>query len=151
MWRASHNHSCVDCGTVRLNDTLKPRLHDTTGCQTGCTNGFDNRFDNRVERTAVRSTGCQTVFDKPVWQTRFDNPVERTTVHSTWLSNWVVQPVWQPVVSCKWGFRFTDCNVAPALQAVLLWWYASVRRTGAFSCCMQFFFKFNFRHAVSVL
>jgi len=40
---------------------LKPRLHDTTGCQTGCTIRFDNRFDNRVERTAtVRSTGCQT-------------------------------------------------------------------------------------------
>jgi len=38
----------------------------------------------RVERTAVRSTGCQTMFVKPVWQTRFDNRVERlATVRST--------------------------------------------------------------------
>ena len=29
---------------------LKPRLHDTTGCQTRLTTGFDNRFDKRLYR-----------------------------------------------------------------------------------------------------
>ena len=42
---------------------------------------WQTRFDNRVEGTAVRSTACQIVFVKPVWQ-----------------------PVWQQVVSCKRGF-----------------------------------------------
>ena len=39
--------------------SLKPRLHDTTGCQLNrLSNGFDNRFDNRVEE--VVKPGCTT-------------------------------------------------------------------------------------------
>ena len=56
---------------------LKPRLHDTTGCQTGCQtveclytrynrlsyrcdNRFDNRIDNRLYRVYKHLPGCQT-------------------------------------------------------------------------------------------
>ena len=71
--------------------TLKPRLHDTTGCQTGLTTGLTtvlneqlfvstgcqtalyNRFDNHVEQTAtVRSTSCQTLLNE---QPLFVQPV----------------------------------------------------------------------------
>ena len=39
-------------------------------------NGFDNRFNNRVERTAVRSTGCQTGLSNR-FDNRFDNRLYR--------------------------------------------------------------------------
>jgi len=53
---------------------LKPRLHDTTCCQTGgkCLYTryyrLSNPFDNRLYRVYKHSTGCQTVFVKPVVQ-----------------------------------------------------------------------------------
>jgi len=55
---------------------LKPRLHDTTGCQTrcqtdlttgcivytaGCQTGLYNRFDNRLNEQLLVQHGCQTV------------------------------------------------------------------------------------------
>ena len=40
--------------------TVKPRLHDTTGCQTGLYNRFDNGFDNRLYRVYKHLPGCQT-------------------------------------------------------------------------------------------
>jgi len=81
--------------------SLKPRLHDTTGCQTGVKQPVvkGNRFDNRVERTAVRSTGCQTGlynrFDNRLYCVYKDLPGCQT--------DW--QPVWQQVVSRKRGLR----------------------------------------------
>jgi len=100
--------------------TLKPRLHDTTGCQTGCTtgcqwqpavsckqtsnrlssrlsNGFDNRFDNRVEWTTVRSTGCQTGL-----YNRLDNRMY--TRYSRFVKA-VVKRVWQPVECLYTGYN----------------------------------------------
>jgi len=102
------------------NSWLKPRLHDTTGCQTrcqsGCTTRFDNwlneqlfvqhgcqtrygfdiRFDNRLYRVYKHSTGCKTVFIKPVIQpgltTGWTNSCSLNTVVKP-----VVKPVWQPV------------------------------------------------------
>ena len=74
--------------------------------------------------TNICSTGCQTVFVKPVWQTRFDNRLSGLTtgcIHDTavcqtgcqtglttgWMFVYTIQPVvkpdWQPVVSCKRG------------------------------------------------
>jgi len=39
------------CTTVREikleNQSVKPRLHDTTGCQTGCTTRFHNRLNEQ--------------------------------------------------------------------------------------------------------
>jgi len=52
---------------ARLNE----QLFVQHGCQTGCqtrSNPFDNRFDNRLYRVYKHSTGCQTVFVKPVVQ-----------------------------------------------------------------------------------
>jgi len=68
-----------------VHATLKPRLHDTTGCQTGC-----QTWQPCWTNSTVRSTGCQTVFVKPVWQ-----PV-----------------VWQQVVSCKRDFYGDRCFAA---------------------------------------
>jgi len=77
----------------RVNGVLKPRLHDTTGCQIGFdTVGFDNRFDNRVERTAVRSTGCQTGL-----YNRFDNGFDNRLYRVYTNIYPVVKPVGQPV------------------------------------------------------
>jgi len=43
-------------------------------------NGFDNWFDNRVERTAVRSTGCQTgLYNR--FDNEFDNRLYRVYKH----------------------------------------------------------------------
>jgi len=36
---------------VKLAGFVKPRLHDTAGCQTGCQTSLSNKFDNRVEQT----------------------------------------------------------------------------------------------------
>ena len=46
--------------------TLKPRLHDTTGCQTRCQTGCTTRFDNRLNEKLFVQHGCQTVLVKPV-------------------------------------------------------------------------------------
>ena len=101
--------------------TLKPRLHDTTGCQTGLTTGLTtvlneqlfvstgcqtalyNRFDNHVEQTAtVRSTSCQTHFDNRVEQTNcsFVQHGCQTLLNEQplFVQPVVVQPVWQPAV-----------------------------------------------------
>jgi len=47
---------------------LKPRLHDTTGCQTGLTTGLTTVLN---ETATVRSTGCQT--GQTGLYNRFDN------------------------------------------------------------------------------
>ena len=120
-------------GKVSVRTSVKPRLHDTTGCQTRCQTGWQlvvsciqtkwlyrvySRFSNRlynpvwqpVERTvAVRSTRLQ-----PVWQLvlKRDNPFDNRLT-TGWMSVYtiqpvikpVVQPVSQPVVSCKRGLR----------------------------------------------
>jgi len=56
----------------RFDNRVNVCIHDTTSCQTrcqtGCTTRFDNRFDNRLYRVYKHSTGCQTVFVKPVVQ-----------------------------------------------------------------------------------
>jgi len=77
--------------------TVKPRLHDTTGCQTGCQTGLTTGWTTCWTNSTVRSTGCQngctTRFDN-----RFDNRVERTAVHSSgcqtgWMFVYTIQPV----------------------------------------------------------
>jgi len=44
---------CTQVGYTKPSVSLKPRLHDTTGCQTGCQTG-------RLYRVYKHSTGCQT-------------------------------------------------------------------------------------------
>jgi len=39
---------------------VKPRLHDTTGCQTRCQYGCTTRFDNRLDVCLHVTAGCQT-------------------------------------------------------------------------------------------
>ena len=56
-----------------------------------------NWHDNCVERTAVRSTSCQTAL-----YNRCDN-----RLYTLYTIQTVVKPVWQQVVSCKWGFRLS--------------------------------------------
>jgi len=84
---------------IELQRTLKPRLHDTTGCQNRvCQTGFTTRFDNRVERTALFvqhgcKTGLYNRFDNRLYtrysrlSNRFDNQLYRVYKHFTRLSN----------------------------------------------------------------
>jgi len=50
-----------------MTTTLKPRLHDTTGCQTGCQTGLRAGLTTVLNNSTVRSTGCQ-----PALYNRFD-------------------------------------------------------------------------------
>jgi len=60
-----------------FTDYVKPRLHDTTGCQTGCRTRFDNRFDNQLnEQWLFVQHGCQT----------------------GWMLVYTIQPAVKPVV-----------------------------------------------------
>ena len=128
-WRQCAIYVSVSWELAARPTFVKPRLHDTTGCQTflrllktvwqpavSCkqtsnrlssrlSNGFDSRFDNRVERTAVRSTAV------------------RSTGCQTGLYNW------QPVVSCTQTYtrlwnrsdnRFDNrlCRVNGALECI---------------------------------
>ena len=84
---------------------IKPRLHDTAGCQTGCTTGL--------------TTGLTTVLNEQL----FVQPVVKpgcTTGLTTGLTTGCIvytniypvakpvwQPVWQQVVSCKRGLTVT--------------------------------------------
>jgi len=52
--------------------TVKPRLHDTTGCQTGLTTGLTNGF-------IVYTAGCQTV-SQPGLITAWTNSCSFNTV-----------------------------------------------------------------------
>jgi len=62
-------------------------------------NGFDNRFDNRVERTAVRSTGCQT---------ELYNWFDKHSLTTGWMFVYTIQPVVKPVV--KWVCDLQHCR-----------------------------------------
>jgi len=64
---------------------VKPRLHDTTGCQ-----AVVQPFDNRLYRVNKHQTGLTTG-----WMFVYTiQPV----VKQVWQPIW--QPVWQPIVSC---------------------------------------------------
>jgi len=80
--------SCSEVLVGSMASYLKPRLHDTTGCQTGLYNRFDNRLYTRYSRLSNRLSNG---FD------------------SRWMFVYtiqpVVKPVWQPVVSCIQTFN----------------------------------------------
>jgi len=132
--------------------SIKPRLHDTTGCQTclttglknscivytaGCQSGCTTRFDNRLNEQLFVQHGCQTG-----WQTRLTTgcivytniqpvvklvwqPVGCLFTRYSRLSNvnLVVQPVWQPVVLCKRGLTITGLvSCDICLQALKVPW-----------------------------
>ena len=97
---------------------LKPRLHDTTGCQTGCqtvlTTGLTTVLNEQplfvqpvvmpgcttglttgcIHDTAVCQTGCQTGLTTGWMFVYTIQPI----VKPVWQRVW--QRVWQPVVSC---------------------------------------------------
>jgi len=149
-WRRSNSVKTLTANII-VQEILKPRLHDTTGC----------RFDNRVKRTAVRSTGCQTGlynrFDKHSLTTGWMfvytiQPVVKPVVKRVWqpcwtnsfsfnrLSNRVVQLVWQPVVSCKRGLRHnaTDQQADSDVQFPRRWDRASrCRRSDTRQTCVS--------------
>ena len=112
---------------IIVQEILKPRLYDTTGCQTGCTTGcimytniqsvvklvvkrvwqirFDNRLNVCIHDTAGCQTGCQT-----------DLTTGLTTVLNEQL---FVQPVVKP--GCTTGLT-TGCivytNIYPFVKPV---------------------------------
>ena len=109
--------------------TLKPCLHDTTGCQTGLTTVLNeqlfvqpvvkpcltNRFDKHSLTTVLNEQLNEQLFVQLVVK------LGCTTGLATGLTTGcivytniypVVKPLWQQVVSCKWGLknrRMTDC------------------------------------------
>jgi len=57
---------------------VKPRLHDTTGCQTGCITRFDNRLNEQwlfVQHGC--HTGCQTDCATGLTTNAWDPPARR--------------------------------------------------------------------------
>jgi len=78
--------------------SVKPRLHDTAGCQTGCTTGLTTGC---IHDTAVCQTGCQTGLTT-CWMFVYTiQPV----VKPVWQPVW--QRVWQPVVGLSCIQTFT--------------------------------------------
>jgi len=69
---------------------VKPRLHDTTGCQSGCQTGLTDQ----LYRVYKHLPGCQTGLT--------------TNLTTGWMFVYTIQPVLKPVVqpavSCKRGF-----------------------------------------------
>ena len=53
--------------------TLKPRLHDTTGCHTGCQTGLTAGLTTVLNEQYCSFNRLSTRGVQPVWQTRFDN------------------------------------------------------------------------------
>jgi len=119
---------------------LKPRLHDTTGCQTftWLSDRFDNWFDNRVNVCIRDTTGCQTdcqtglttgcivytVGCQTGCTTRFDNRLDVCLRDTAGCETDSIQPVWQQVVSCKRGITVTS------------WlWRDRLSTSSASSCC----------------
>jgi len=86
--------------------TLKPRLHDTTGCQSGLTTGCIVQTNIQpVVNPVVKPVEClYTRYSRlSNWlsngtDNRFDNRLERTALFVQPVVKRVVQPVWQPCV-----------------------------------------------------
>jgi len=81
--------------------SLKPRLHDTTGCQTGCQTGLTTGLTTVLNEQSVRSTRLYNRFDNRLYtryirlsnridnrfDNGFDNRLYRVYKHFTRLSN----------------------------------------------------------------
>jgi len=113
----------------RLSNPLSIRLYNPVWLPVERTAVRSTRLSNhnRLYRVYKHSTGCQTVFVKPVVQpglttgstNRFDNRLNeqrlfvqhgcqtgcQTHLTTSWMFVYTIQPVvvWQPVVSCKRG------------------------------------------------
>ena len=53
-------------GGLRFPLSLKPRLHDTTGCQTGCQTGLTTGLTTVLNEQSVRSTRLSNRLYNPV-------------------------------------------------------------------------------------
>ena len=124
---------CISAAAVlwnqRLVRRLKPRLHDTTGCQTRC----QTRLTTGLTTGCIVYTSIQPVVKpclsnrlyNPVWQQCWTNSCSFNTVVKPVTTGWmfvytiqqVVKLVVQPVVSCKRGLR-TDMSRGAAVQWV---------------------------------
>jgi len=99
-----------------LSATLKPHLHDTTGCQTGCCIVYTNiqPVSGSTTGCIVYTAGCQTgwLFVQPGWT---NSGCSFNTVVKP-VAKPVVEPVWQQVVSCKRGFRVASLTIPTLLN-----------------------------------
>jgi len=82
---------------------VKPRLHDTAGCQTGLYNRFDKHGLTTGWMFVYTTQPVVKPVVKRVWQPVWQ-PCSTNSCSFNRLSNRVVPPVWQrvwqPVVSC---------------------------------------------------
>ena len=119
---------------------LKPRLHDTTGCQTGCQTGLTTGLtavlnEERCSFNTVVKPGCTTglttgcIHDTTGCQTGLTTGL--TTGCIVYANIYpVVNPVWQPVsqqvVSCKRGLT----EQSSTSNAAIRWITLSIRPFG---------------------
>ena len=107
--------------------TVRPRLHNTAGCQTGCTTGLTTVLNEqplfilpvvKPGCTTCLTTGC--IHDTAGCQTGC-----QTNLKTGWMFvctiQPVVKPVWQPVVSCIQTFNQLSNRVGQTVLVKPCW------------------------------